>query len=304
MKKLNLILILMMTFLITSCTMARQYEYDDTRLNVVVTTTMLSDVTKELGKDLLNVYTLMSPGVDPHSYIARPSDNFALKKADLVIYNGLHLEDKMTNTIDTLGEAKVLNASKNINEIDLLKDENDAVDPHIWFDFVIWEEVIKNVSAKLIALDKKNENLYLEYLNNYLNKFSNYQVIINEKINELPIDKRVLITAHDAFGYFGRQHNFKVYSIQGISTQSEASPFDIQQIANFIVLKKVKAVFLESSIPPQTIRSVINAVGAQGFSTTIGGELYSDSLSNQTDEGSNYLDMYLHNVNTIVNALK
>lgn len=302
-KYIFIILLILVSFVTVSCGKRRQFEYDENKINVVVTTTILNDILLNLGGSEVSVYSLMETGVDPHSYIGRPSDVSSLKKADLIIYNGLNLEANLILLINSFDNNKVINVGSFYPENKLLSDEDGAIDPHIWFDVINFRTAIYGITNKLIEIDPNNESYYKNNYYNYSNELNLLTAELDSLLYELPEEKRILITAHDAFQYFGRAYNFEVNAIQGISTAAQASPKDIQDLANLIVRKNVKAIFLEASIPEQTIQSVINAVRVQGKSVSIGGTLYADSLGSSNDSNT-YIKMIRHNMITIVSSLK
>jgi manganese/zinc/iron transport system substrate-binding protein len=289
------------TFFLSGCYNGG-YIYHTDKINITATTTMLGDLASVIGGEKIAVTTLMSAGVDPHSYQPRPSDAQALVKADLALINGLHLEAKMGDIIQKLGE-KTLVIGDQIPKDRLLHDDEGAVDPHIWFDVQLWKIASDVLCKKLCDMDKKNEKYYQSNLSAYLTELDSLDAYIREKVSHFPINKRILVTAHDAFGYFAAAYGFTVYSIQGLSTQTEASAKDIQNIANIIVRLKVPAVFVESSVPVATINSLIKAAEAQGHTVKVGGELYSDSLGDKSKGTETYLKAVKYNVDTILSAL-
>lgn len=298
---LNLILILALS--LSSCRRSVPFKYVEGKVNVVATTTMIGDLLSEIGKEHVSVTTVTNVGVDPHSFIPRPSVTRAISKADLVVTNGLNLEAKMGKVLHVLDD-KLLELGSFVPEESLIKDENGEIDPHFWFDVNLWTLAAEALTNRLILMDEENE---LDYLNNF-NKYKEKLILLDEYIKEevllLEEEKRVLITAHDAFSYFGKAYGFNVLSIQGISTESEASAKDIKDLANLIVDNNVKAIYLESSIPETTIKSLIDAVKVMGHNVIIGGTLYSDSLGEEGSGAENYLDMVKHNIDTIIGGLK
>ncbi|HHV33895.1 MAG TPA: zinc ABC transporter solute-binding protein [Acholeplasma sp.] len=298
---LNLILILALS--LSSCRRSVPFKYVEGKVNVVATTTMIGDLLSEIGKEHVSVTTVMNVGVDPHSFIPRPSVTRAISKADLVVTNGLNLEAKMGKVLHVLDD-KLLELGSFVPEESLIKDENGEIDPHFWFDVNLWTIAAEALTNRLILMDEENE---LDYLNNF-NKYKEKLILLDEYIKEevllIEEEKRVLITAHDAFSYFGKAYGFNVLSIQGISTESEASAKDIKDLANLIVDNNVKAIYLESSIPETTIKSLIDAVKVMGHNVIIGGTLYSDSLGEEGSGAENYLDMVRHNIDTIIGGLK
>ncbi|MDY0276602.1 MAG: zinc ABC transporter substrate-binding protein [Acholeplasma sp.] len=304
MKRILMLLVIAFAAItLVSCN-KNDYEYIEGRVNIVATTTMLGDLSKELGGDYVNVKTLMNVGVDPHNYEPRPSDSTALKKADLVVVSGLHLEAKMGEVLENLPNDKVIVVGNSIPTDKLLKDENNATDPHFWFDISLWKLAANALSTKLIAVDNTNKEAYKTRLETYLYELDVLEQYVFDRVSSLEESKRKLVTAHDAFQYFANAYGFEVHAIQGISTESEASAKDIQDLANLVKNLNVKAVFIESSIPEATIRSVIDAAKALGHTVTVGGELFSDSLGDSASAAETYIKTIRKNIDTIVNALK
>lgn len=278
------------------------------RFSVVTTTTMITDLVKNIGGDKLEVKGLMGAGVDPHLYKASEGDVSKLFNADVVVYTGLHLEGKLEDVFEKMEHQskRIIVAADAIDKKNLISSELFAsnYDPHIWFDINNWTKITLHIADKLGEIDLKNAAFYKENAKTYLKKLKTLNLEVETKINELAVEKRILVTAHDAFNYFGKQHKFNVVGLQGLSTATEAGVQDVQKLAKFIIKNKVKAVFIESSVPKRTIEALKEAVNSNGHQVVIGGTLYSDALgSAETVEGT-YIGMYKANVNTIVNALK
>ena len=308
MKKvtLGIIGVLMLTLLVTGCG-APKVE-DNGKYNVVTTTTLIGDLTKQIGGEYVNVQELMGPGVDPHLYKASAGDVGKMQNANMVIYNGLHLEGKMGDVYEDIrGKDKLIIAvSDNIDESKFLDfvTSPGAFDPHIWFDVSLWEEAAKEVTRGLKELDSEHSSEYDVNLEKYLLELEDLNKYIKERAAELDENERILITAHDAFSYFGEAYGFEVMGLQGISTASEAGTSDVRELANYIVLNKIKAIFVESSVPRKAIEALQEAVRAQGFDVEIGGELYSDSTGDTGSDAETYIGTFKANIDTIVNALK
>lgn len=304
MKKILIIIALFMTLLsLTAC--KSNYNYVEGKVNIVATTTMLGDLAKQVGGDKVSVTTLMGVGVDPHLYSAKASDTNALEKSDFIIYGGLHLEGKMVDVLEILSEEKpYLNSGEALIEKGgtLLFDGKGNTDPHIWFNAENWMIIAEALTVKLIAYDQENTEYYRTLGDQYQLLLQNLQQTILNRVAELSSDKRVLVTAHDAFQYFGHAYGFEVEAIQGISTDSEASIADINRLVDLVISKQVKAIFVESSVPKKTIDSVIASAKSRGYTLVIGGELYSDSLGDGND--GTFINAFLSNVNSIVDALK
>lgn len=300
------IITLIILLLIVGC--GKKVKKENGKLNVVTTTTMITDLVKNIGGDKIEVNGLMGSGVDPHLYKASEGDVSKLFNADVVIYNGLHLEGKLEEVFEKMEHQnkKTIVVSDVIDKKNLISSELFAsnYDPHIWFDINNWMKITNYVAEKLSEIDAKNAAFYKESAKAYLDKLTvlNNQIAI--KISELPEEKRILVTAHDAFNYFGRQQKFEVVGLQGLSTATEAGVQDVQKLAKFIIENNVKAIFVETSVPKRTIEALQAAVKSKGQEVIIGGTLYSDALGNVGTEEGTYLGMYKANVNTIVDALK
>lgn len=303
MKRIALLFVILLA---VSC--GEKAKNENGKLKVVTTTTMITDLIKNIGGDKLEVKGLMGAGVDPHLYKASEGDVSKLFNADIVIYNGLHLEGKLEEVFEKMKHQnkKTIVVSDVINKKNLINSELFAsnYDPHIWFDLNNWTKITSYVAEKLAKIDAKNAPFYQQNAKEYLEKLVALNKEVESKINELPIEERILVTAHDAFNYFGRQHQFNVVGLQGLSTATEAGVQDVQKITKFIIENKVKAIFVESSVPKRTIEALQEAVKSKGQEVVIGGTLYSDALGNAGTEEGTYIGMYKANVNTIVNALK
>ena len=303
MKKIFIALI---TISILSCKTEQKSE--NNKLNIVTTTTMITDLVNNIVGDKATVQGLMGAGVDPHLYKASEGDVGKLFNADVVVYNGLHLEGKLEEVFEKMRHQnkKTIVAADIVDQSSFIASENFAsnYDPHIWFDTNNWIQITNHIAKNLSAIDAKNATIYKENAIKYIAKLNTLSKSISKKIAELPVEKRILVTAHDAFNYFGKQHQFTVVGLQGLSTATEAGVQDVQKLANYIIKHKVKAIFVESSVPKRTIEALQAAVKAKDQEVNIGGTLYSDALGSAGTTEGNYIGMYTYNVNTIVNALK
>jgi manganese/zinc/iron transport system substrate-binding protein len=275
-------------------------------IRVVATTGMIADVVQNVGGKRVQVTGLMGPGVDPHLYKASEGDVRALDEADVIFYNGLHLEAGMGNVLERMGSlrrtyavAEAIDKSKLIAPPEFAG----AYDPHVWFAVDLWMRAVERVRAALIEIDPGSADLYRQNAGAYLDELAELDAYIKSQAGRVSPDQRVVITAHDAFNYFGRAYGFEVRGLQGISTASEAGTADIQELARFIVERRIPAVFVESSVPKRTIEAVQAAVRAQGFEVDIGGALYSDAMGDPGTEDGTYIGMVRHNIDTIVSAL-
>lgn len=283
-------------------------EKENTKLKVVTTTTMITDMIQHIGGKNIEIQGLMGSGVDPHLYKASEGDVTKLSEADVIIYNGLHLEGKLEDVFKKMKRSKkeVIAIADAINPAELINSENFAssYDPHIWFQIDYWIVSTRFAAAELSKIDAVNAELYTNNAEIYINQLKALKTENELMVKSLPIEKRILITAHDAFNYFGKAYNFEVVGLQGLSTATEAGVKDVQNLANLIIEKEVKAIFVETSVPKRTIEALQEAVKAKGHEVVIGGELFSDALGTPNTPESNYVGMYKHNISTIVNALK
>lgn len=281
---------------------------DNGQLQVVTTTTMITDVVQQIGGKAIQVNGLMGAGVDPHLYKASEGDVNQLFNADLVVYNGLHLEGKLEDIFEKMRQRnrRVVAVADTISKDSLLASADFAsnYDPHIWFDMDLWKQAAEYIMQQLVAADPENAETFQQNWIRYQAHLDSIQAQVQAKINELPQEQRILITAHDAFHYFGEAYNFQVKGLQGISTASEAGVQDVQALAQFIVDEQVKAIFVESSVPRRNIEALQQAVKSKGFEVAIGGELFSDACGNPNTPEGTYTGMFWHNVHTIVEALK
>ena len=280
----------------------------DGKLNVVTTTTMITDLVKHIGGDKIQVQGLMGSGVDPHLYKASEGDVSKLFNADVVFYNGLHLEGKLEEVFEKMHhqQIKTIAIGEVLDKSTLLSSANFAssFDPHIWFDINNWKQCVDYVTEQLIVIDPENKTIYETNKAAYIAALTELQTEVKTVISGLPKEKRTLVTAHDAFNYFGKAYDFEVVGLQGLSTATEAGVQDVQKIAKYIIAHKVKAIFVESSVPKRTIEALQAAVKSKGHEVVIGGTLYSDALGNIGTEEGTYTGMFRYNVHTIVDALK
>ena len=298
--------------IITLCTLAiiscKSDKKDNGKINVVTTTSMITDLVKNIGGDYINLQGLMGSGVDPHLYKASEGDVSKLSEADIIFYNGLHLEGKLVEVFEKMAHQnkKTIALSDALDERTLIGSEFFAsnYDPHIWFNIDYWKEATKFVVLQLSEALPEHQAVFKTNGEAYLNKLETLKTKLNKIIQTLPEDKRVLVTAHDAFNYFGKSFGFEVVGLQGLSTATEAGVQDVQKLSDFIIERKVKAIFIESSVPKRTIEAVKAAVNAKKYEVEIGGSLYSDALGNPGTAEGTYIGMIEYNVNTIVNALK
>jgi manganese/zinc/iron transport system substrate-binding protein len=276
------------------------------KLNVVTTTSMITDLVKNIGGDYINLQGLMGSGVDPHLYKASEGDVSKLANADIIFYNGLHLEGKLVEVFEKMRNIKTIAISDALDEKTLIGSEYFAsnYDPHIWFNVDYWMQATQFVVNKLSEAIPEQKETFQANGAKYLEQLKALKTELKTTIETLPENKRVLVTAHDAFNYFGKSFGFEVVGLQGLSTATEAGVQDVQKLSAFIIEKNVKAIFIESSVPKRTIEALQAAVNSKGNNVAIGGSLYSDALGNAGTIEGTYIGMFKYNVNTIVNALK
>ena len=274
---------------------------------IVATTGQIADAIEEISGDHLTVTALMGPGVDPHLYKATQSDLKILDEAEVIFYNGLHLEGQMLDIFDQMGEEKTVFAvAENLDKKQLIADEEDTklYDPHVWFELDLWKEVVEDIGNTLIKEYPAFKEDFEANKAAYLNKLEQLKTYARERTSEIPEEQRILVTAHDAFNYFGSSLGFDVRGLQGLSTDSEYGVKDVQEMVDFLVTNNIKAIFVESSVSDKAMNAVIEGAKQKRHEVVIGGELFSDAMgAKETDEGT-YLGMYKHNVDTIVDALK
>jgi manganese/zinc/iron transport system substrate-binding protein len=300
---------IVLLLLVAACGQAAEKPGEDLAgrpIRVVTTIGMIADVAQEIGGERVQVTGLMGPGVDPHLYKASEGDVSRLSEADVIFYNGLHLEAKMGEVLEQMGSrAKTVAVTQGIDESLLLSppEFQGAHDPHVWFDVTLWMKAAETIRDTLIEVDPGSADLYRANAEAYLAKLEDLHAYVQEQAARVPEQQRVVITAHDAFNYFGRAYGFEVRGLQGISTAAEAGTGDVQALADFIVQNQIPAIFVESSVPVRTIEAVQAAVQAQGAQVDIGGQLFSDAMGDRGSEEGTYVGMVRHNVDTIVGAL-
>lgn len=275
-------------------------------IRVVATTGMVADVARAVGGDRVDVDALMGPGIDPHLYKPTASDVDALDEADIVFYGGLHLEGRMTEIFERLSRSKPTVGIADTLPTDRLREPPEfegKFDPHVWFDVELWSLTVDGVRAALAELDPTHAADYAARADAYVAELIELDAWVRAEIEKIPEQNRVLITAHDAFGYFGVAYGLEVRGLQGISTASEAGAADVQDLAKFITERQIPAIFIESSVNEATIDAVKEAVRSRGFDVQIGGQLFSDAMGESGTPEGTYIGMVRANVNTIVGAL-
>ena len=278
----------------------------DAPLRVVATTGMIADAARQIGGDLVEVKGLMGPGVDPHAYRQTRTDIVAMTRADLVLWHGLYLEAQMEGFFHDLARKRNVVAVAEALPRDKLRGHDsyaDKFDPHVWMNPVLWIEVVRAVQA---ALTETRPEAALKFEANaevYISQIRAVSRYAADRLQRVPESARVLLTAHDAFGYFGAEYGFEVLGIQGISTESEAGLNRIGMLVDLLVERRITAVFVESSVSDRSIRAVIEGAAAKGHALKVGGELFSDAMGPDGTYEGTYVGMIDHNVTVIAGAL-
>jgi manganese/zinc/iron transport system substrate-binding protein len=276
-------------------------------LRVVATTGMIGDAARAVGGDRVEVTTLMGEGVDPHLYKPSPGDMRTLAGAELILYNGLHLEGRLGETLAKLEKrTRIVPLAEAIDRARLLTpaEFEGHPDPHVWFDPLLWSAVIERLRDVLIELDPAGAESYRSRAAAQLQELKALDGWIRTELAAIPRERRVLVTAHDAFAYFGRAYDLEVLAVQGISTDSEASLRDINALVETLSTRRIPAVFWESSVPRRTVEALVEGCQARGHKVTIGGELFSDAVGKSGTPEATLAGMLRHNTRMIVAALR
>jgi manganese/zinc/iron transport system substrate-binding protein len=276
------------------------------QLNVVATTGMIADAARAVGGDLVKVRALMGPGVDPHAYRQTRSDIVALTRADLVLWHGLYLEAQMENFLRKLSkQRKVVAVGDQLSKDNLLAhdDYKDKFDPHVWMEPELWGDVVAQIQMALTNVNPGGKGQFATNAARHLEAVNKLGRYAKQVLATVPKESRVLLTAHDAFNYFGRAYAFEVVGIQGISTESEAGLKRIRELVDLLVQKKIGAVFVESSVSDRNVRALIEGAAAREHKVIIGGELFSDAMGLDGSYEGTYIGMIDHNVTTMARAL-
>jgi manganese/zinc/iron transport system substrate-binding protein len=295
---------LLALLLLAGCQGDRQTETG--KLRVVATTGLIGDAVRQVAGDQVELDVLMGPGVDPHLFSASEGDVARLQQADLIFYNGLLLEAQLASVLQRLGERKPAVAVAEQLDPDLLLDAGveGEFDPHLWFDLTLWQQVVEVIADQLAAADPANAASYQSNASAYQAELATLHAYVLDRTASIPARQRILVTAHDAFRYFGRAYGFEVHGLQGTSTVAEAGTADLRALADLIVQKEVPAIFVENSVPVRTVEAVQAAVRDRGHQVVLGGELYSDALGAPDSDGATYVGLIRHNIDTIAAALR
>lgn len=272
---------------------------------IVCTTGMVGDLVAQVGGEQVQVTSLMGEGVDPHLYKPSPGDVSRLSSAGLIFYNGLHLEGKMADLFVRMARKRPTYAvTEAIPETALLELADGHYDPHVWFDVALWSQTVDRVRDALVQFDPIHASDYVRRADEYRRSLAELDAECRVALATIPKERRVLVTAHDAFHYFGRAYDIEVKAVQGISTEAEAGVREINELVDLIVARKLKAVFIESTVSERNIQALIEGCGARGHEVRVGGELFSDAMGRPGTPEGTYIGMVRHNVRTIVKALE
>lgn len=273
------------------------------RLRVVATTTIVADLVRQIGGGRVEVSCLMAAGIDPHSYKATPRDAERIAAADLVVASGLHLEGRLADLLARHGRRRPVLAVGDALPPDLLLTAGpDVADPHVWFDAALWARTAPVVADTLSRLDASGAAAYRAAAAAFAARLESLHATVAARIAVIPPERRVLVTAHDAFRYFGRAYGVEVVAVQGLSTESEAGLGDINRLVDLLVARAIPAVFVETSVSDRNVRALVEGAAARGHAVALGGRLYSDALGGPGDADT--LEAALTaNVETIVAAL-
>lgn len=305
-RTLSILLLLGVATFLSACNQEKNVssESKNDKINIVTTIAQIGEPLSVIGGERVNVKSLMGPSVDPHLYNATHGDIQKIEDADIAFYNGLNLEMNMVDIFNEMSKTKtVLAIGETVPKEKLLKDETGAIDPHIWFELDLWQQALNAAVEELKSYSPEDADYFEGNKQQY---FAEIEKLKQEaaKLADIPKEQRVLVTAHDAFGYFGRLHDIEVVGLQGLSTDAEIGVSDIQDTIKIIKEYNVPAVFIESSINASSIEAVIEGAKSEGLEVTLGGELYSDAMGEKGTEEGTYIGMYRYNVNTIYDALK
>lgn len=293
--------------LLTACGGGEQKSSGFEPLRVTCTTGLLADAVRQIGGDSVEVTALMGPGVDPHLYKATQGDLEKLKTADLIVCHGLHLEGKMAELLTKMSKNRpVLVAGELVGEEHLIQADSlhGVPDPHIWFEVRLWKMVATGVAARLQQAKPMAAAYFAGRLMAWQAQLDRLDEEIRQTMADIPAGQRILITSHDAFRYFGRAYGVEVHGLQGISTQTEFGLRDVSDMVRLINSRKIRAVFVETSVPPKALEAVIEGCSQQGQSVVIGGHLYSDALDAPGSQADTYVGMLRTNARQIAGALK
>ncbi len=293
-------------FMVAACSSGLRPSPEKEMISIVCSTGILADAVSRVTGATAEVQSLMGSGVDPHSYRATQGDVQRLRMADLILYNGLHLEGKMQSVLESLGESKpVLAYTDFLDPAAFIPVDEDAqvYDPHCWFDVELWASGLEGLALALGEKFPEHSQVFLDNARNYERELMLLHAELHELFGQIQPDQRLLVTSHDAFSYFGRAYGFEVMSLQGISTVAEFGLKDVSTLVSELSARRTPAVFIESSVSPRSIQSVVEGCRQRGHELVIGGELFSDAMGRAGTPEAQYPGMLLHNAKVISEAL-
>lgn len=293
-----------LALVLSACGSAENNAEESNKIKVVTTIGQIAEPISIIGGDRVHVVSLMGPGVDPHLYNATQGDIKKLAGGDVIFYSGHHLEGKMGEIFDHISKTRpVLGITEGIPKEQLLKDVAGAIDPHIWFDIDIWKQGLEAATEELKKFSPEDAVYFENNKKTYFVQLDALKQETQDKLSQISKEKRVLVTAHDAFGYLGRMYDMKVVGLQGLSTEAEIGISNIQTTIDLLVEYQIPAVFVESSINKSSITAVIEGASSAGLKVELGGELFSDAMGAKGTAEGTYIGMYKHNVDVIHHAL-
>ncbi|MGC3969321.1 MAG: zinc ABC transporter substrate-binding protein [Pirellulales bacterium] len=274
-------------------------------LKAICTTGMVAEVVRNVGGAHVEVEQIMGEDIDPHLFTATPDVISKLSRADAIFYSGLHLEGRMAEVFERLALRKpTIAVTSSVPRERLISVGHEELDPHVWFDVALWALTIDSVEKFLAKFDPPHAADYQKAAASYRDELKKLDEECRSRLATIPTDRRAMVTAHDAFHYFGRAYNVEVRAVQGVSTETEAGVKEINTLVDFLVARKIRAVFLERSVGDRNMRALLEGCQAQGHSVTIGGELFSDSMGKVGTPEGTYVGMVRHNIDVIVKALQ
>ncbi|ADR20693.1 manganese transporter [Marivirga tractuosa] len=292
-----------LVFLAFSCA---PLDKNEGQTYIVCTTGMIKDAVENIVGDKAKIVALMGPGVDPHLYKATQGDLKKLQQADIIVYNGLFLEGKMGDVLQKLDRKKTVIAMAELLPKKAFINNTEfqgAFDPHIWFDVDLWKDAVQLLNHELVKTDSANKTFYTKNTDQYSLQLDSLDKAVKSQINVIPKSKRVLVTAHDAFAYFGRAYGVDVRGLQGISTLSEFGLRDVSNLVDYIVENEIPAIYTETSVSEKAIKAVLEGSKSKGHDVVIGGSLYSDAMGEYGTFEGTYIGMVHSNVEKIVSGL-
>lgn len=296
--------VLMVCFALSSCG-SESSGGQKGKLTITATTSQVADAAEHIGGDHVEVTSLMGPGVDPHLYKASQGDTKKLTEADVVLYSGLHLEGKMEHMLTKISRQKPSAAvAESIPKEKLIPAGENMYDPHVWFSIPLWLYAVDEIEAQLKKAKPEYADDFTKNAQEYKENLKSLDKKSREKIGTIPEKSRVLVTAHDAFAYFGKEYGFEVRGLQGLSTDSDYGLKDVQKLVSLLADKEIKAVFTESGVSKKSINAVVEGAKEKGHDVSVGGWLYSDAMGEKGTKEGTYAGMFAHNIDTIVSSLK